>query len=112
VFLTLTLLATAAGFLAGHAIVLPMLWRTRRALRTARHDATHDDVTGLPNRRALLAHLAAARRDGDPVAVAMIDLDHFLRTRRILIGICASSCRSTCGTDMADGGRGAVTRDL
>jgi len=77
VFLTLTLLATAAGFLAGHAIVLPMLWRTRRALRAARHDATHDDVTGLPNRRALLTHLAAARRDGEPVAVTMIDLDHF-----------------------------------
>jgi len=78
VFLTLTLLATAAaGFLAGHAIVLPMLWRARRALRAAHHDATHDDVTGLPNRRALLAHLAAARRDGEAVAVAMIDLDHF-----------------------------------
>jgi diguanylate cyclase (GGDEF)-like protein/PAS domain S-box-containing protein len=40
-----------------------------------------DELTGLPNRRAwdeLLAHeLAAARRHGQPLAVAMLDLDHF-----------------------------------
>jgi len=42
-----------------------------------------DDLTGLPNRRAwdeLLRHeLAAARRHGRPVAVAMLDLDFFKR---------------------------------
>jgi diguanylate cyclase (GGDEF)-like protein len=42
-----------------------------------------DDLTGLPNRRAwdeLLAHeLAAARRHGEPLAVAMLDLDFFKR---------------------------------
>ena len=42
-----------------------------------RHLADHDDLTGLPNRRALLAHLSdrlAAQQPG-PVAVLYIDLD-------------------------------------
>lgn len=42
-----------------------------------------DPLTGLPNRRALQAHLAnsleLARRDSQPVAVVMLDLDHFKR---------------------------------
>jgi diguanylate cyclase (GGDEF)-like protein/PAS domain S-box-containing protein len=42
-----------------------------------------DDLTGLPNRRAwdeLLSHeLAAARRHGQPLSVAMLDLDFFKR---------------------------------
>ena len=41
------------------------------------HLAEHDDLTGLPNRRALLAHLSdrlAGRRPG-PVAVLYLDLD-------------------------------------
>jgi diguanylate cyclase len=42
-----------------------------------RHLAGHDDLTGLPNRRALLAHLSdrlAAKQPG-PVAVLYMDLD-------------------------------------
>jgi diguanylate cyclase (GGDEF)-like protein len=42
-----------------------------------RHLAQHDDLTGLPNRRALLAHLSdrlAAKQPG-PVAVLYMDLD-------------------------------------
>ncbi|MGC8500470.1 MAG: PAS domain S-box protein [Leptospirillia bacterium] len=45
------------------------------------HDAMHDALTGLPNRRALDAFLertlARADRTRTPVAVAMIDLDDF-----------------------------------
>lgn len=45
------------------------------------HQATHDDLTGLPNRRALEQHLpkaiARARRIGNMVAVGMFDLDDF-----------------------------------
>ena len=51
------------------------------ALKQIRQVATHDELTGLPNRRYLLALLAehAARRDrgGPDFMVALADLDHF-----------------------------------
>jgi two-component system, cell cycle response regulator len=50
----------------------------REALRI---QATHDALTGMWNRRAIIEmlgnELARSRRDGLPVAVAMADLDHF-----------------------------------
>ncbi len=43
--------------------------------------AALDPLTGLPNRRSLDAHLerelASARRDGRPLSLAMMDIDHF-----------------------------------
>jgi two-component system, cell cycle response regulator len=53
-----------------------------QALQVAlREQATRDELTGLFNRRhmneALPAMLALAQRDGQPLAVAIIDLDHF-----------------------------------
>jgi diguanylate cyclase (GGDEF)-like protein len=45
------------------------------------HDATHDELTGLPNRRAMLEALASecarAVRDGRRFGVLVIDVDHF-----------------------------------
>ncbi|MGY2064581.1 putative bifunctional diguanylate cyclase/phosphodiesterase [Blastococcus sp. SYSU DS0619] len=44
------------------------------------HQATHDELTALPNRAAALAsgaQLLAARRGGERVAVALLDLDRF-----------------------------------
>jgi diguanylate cyclase (GGDEF)-like protein len=45
--------------------------------------AHNDALTGVPNRRAwdleLARHLANARRDEEPVAIALLDLDHFKR---------------------------------
>ena len=45
------------------------------------HQATHDPLTGLPNRNSLnyrLSHaIASARRHGKKVAIAFIDLDNF-----------------------------------
>jgi len=45
--------------------------------------AHNDALTGVPNRRAwdleLARHLANARRSGDEVVVALLDLDHFKR---------------------------------
>lgn len=49
--------------------------------RRLAHEATHDALTGLPNRRASLTRLTDAlarwRRSGNEVAVLFIDLDHF-----------------------------------
>lgn len=45
------------------------------------HQASHDALTGLPNRRAADAHLQLALR-GDPsvpLTVALVDIDHFKR---------------------------------
>jgi diguanylate cyclase (GGDEF)-like protein len=46
-----------------------------------RHQATHDDLTGLWNRAMVRQHLTAeisrAKRAGKPVAVVLADLDHF-----------------------------------
>jgi two-component system, cell cycle response regulator len=54
------------------------LLETQEALR---HQATHDYLTGLWNRRMILeevaAELARANREGRPLAVAIADLDHF-----------------------------------
>ena len=55
----------------------------RRALVRIRELATRDDLTGLPNRRAMAERLAAetARqaRLQAPLALVLIDLDHFKR---------------------------------
>ena len=51
--------------------------------RQVRELSRTDELTGLPNRRAwndeLPRALELARRDGAPVAVALLDLDHFKR---------------------------------
>jgi diguanylate cyclase (GGDEF)-like protein len=45
--------------------------------------ATRDELTGLPNRRDMLAQLAVqqqrARRSGKPFCLCMVDIDHFKR---------------------------------
>lgn len=57
----------------------------KTALEAARRElhvrATHDSLTGLFNRAAILEHLqreiTRAKRDGEPLGVILIDLDHF-----------------------------------
>lgn len=53
----------------------------RKAEERARHAALHDALTGLPNRTLLFEYarhiFAGARRSGEMVAVAFIDLDRF-----------------------------------
>ncbi|WP_295452077.1 PAS domain S-box protein [uncultured Thiodictyon sp.] len=54
-----------------------------RLQETLREQATHDRLTGLFNRRyldeALPRAIEVSRRRGEPLAVAMLDLDHFKR---------------------------------
>jgi diguanylate cyclase (GGDEF)-like protein len=49
----------------------------RQWLARARHDAAHDDLTGLPNRRTATRHLRQALRRGQPTGVVLVDLDRF-----------------------------------
>lgn len=77
-FPILSSIVTAAGnMLAGLALAGALLWRQQQALNRARHAATHDDTTGLPNRRAFLAAVTRAVRRGSPCGIVLLDLDHF-----------------------------------
>lgn len=74
----LTSIVTAAGgILAGLALAAALLWRQQQALARARYAADHDDTTGLPNRRALLAALTRATRTDGPFGLVLLDLDGF-----------------------------------
>ncbi|GAB4064412.1 hypothetical protein GCM10028777_10580 [Angustibacter speluncae] len=53
--------------------------RRERTEAVLRAHAGQDDLTGLANRRALVAELAGRLRAGTVEAVAMFDLDHFKR---------------------------------
>lgn len=63
------------------ALLSVTLDRLRSALRANQDLALMDQLTGLPNGRAFFAqatdHIAAARREGDEVTVAFLDLDDF-----------------------------------
>jgi diguanylate cyclase (GGDEF)-like protein len=60
------------------AAVLGLLaWRHRRASRTMHALAMTDELTGLPNRRAVLARLGQYLAGGDDCAVLILDIDHF-----------------------------------
>jgi diguanylate cyclase (GGDEF)-like protein len=54
-----------------------------RAQATLRHQATHDDLTGVLNRATIFEHLdmelRRCRRTGNPVSIAIVDVDHFKR---------------------------------
>lgn len=55
--------------------------RLRKAIDHDAHEAWHDPLTGLFNRRYAEAHIRnawkEARRDDRPLAVLMVDIDHF-----------------------------------
>lgn len=79
--LTITPLKDAAGvtthFVSVQRDISPLI----ELQEQLKHQATHDAVTGLPNRNALNEHLVAAiartTRGGTALAVGMIDLDDF-----------------------------------
>jgi diguanylate cyclase (GGDEF)-like protein len=63
---------------AALAVVLGVLaWRHRRVSRTMQALAMTDELTGLPNRRAVLARLAQVLDGGKDCAVLIVDLDLF-----------------------------------
>ncbi|WP_430780288.1 EAL domain-containing protein [Actinoplanes sp. G11-F43] len=67
----------------GAVIVLRDVTRQRDLERDLRHQALHDGLTGLPNRKLLLDRLDHAltrsRVSGEPIALLYLDLDGFKR---------------------------------
>lgn len=65
------------------AVLLVFAVRKIRQARHLQNLASTDELTGLANRRALLAYaddaIAQAQREATPLAVLMIDVDHFKR---------------------------------
>ncbi len=65
-----------------NALVLGLALYGRHAARELRHDASHDDLTGLPNRQMLLdriqARLERGQEPGSPAfALLFVDMDDF-----------------------------------
>jgi diguanylate cyclase (GGDEF)-like protein len=60
-------------------LLTTMVLRQRRGTRRMHALAMTDELTGVPNRRALLTHLDALlqRQDEPPCAILIIDIDHF-----------------------------------
>ncbi|URL58675.1 EAL domain-containing protein [Luteibacter flocculans] len=65
----------------GTLVIVRDVTDQRRYEERLNHQATHDELTGLPNRRALRERLdelvAAASVDGTGLMVLFVDLDHF-----------------------------------
>ncbi|MGI9302297.1 MAG: diguanylate cyclase domain-containing protein, partial [Gammaproteobacteria bacterium] len=87
---------TVAGLLFGSACFILIacglseagFHELRRLAALERHRANHDDLTGLPNRSAFMAHLHRVTHDADGQrnpAVLIADLDHF-RTLNDTVG--------------------------
>jgi diguanylate cyclase len=71
-----SIVTAAGGVLTGLALAGGLLWRQQQQLARARHAATHDETTGLPNRRALLTAIRRARHRR-PFGIVLLDLDGF-----------------------------------
>jgi diguanylate cyclase (GGDEF)-like protein len=66
---------TLAALLA--AVLGLLAWRHRRTSRVMQALAMTDELTGLPNRRAVLAMLDQFLATGGDCAVLILDIDHF-----------------------------------
>jgi diguanylate cyclase (GGDEF)-like protein len=107
-----------AFFFAAACVGSVINWRLHELARSAeqsltarvRHQAHHDTLTGLPNRAQLLEHaadlLADPRRNGQPVAVLLVDLDHFKDVNDVLGHASGDVLLSRIGPLMAGAVRG------
>lgn len=73
----LVLAGTAASFLLVIARMNQLMHEIERARRRLHFDATHDALTGLPNRQLFDMHLDRSLRSGRAGGVMFVDLDHF-----------------------------------
>jgi diguanylate cyclase (GGDEF)-like protein len=100
-------------------IVAVATWTSHVQLRLlisllgARRDAAHDPLTGLANRRTAAGRLEVecmrARRQGEPLSVLMLDLDHFKRVNdrwghaagdQVLAAVARILCEELRGADL------------
>jgi len=65
------------AFMVAAANVVVAARERHDAEAAMRHQAHHDPLTGLPNRRVLLERLSAELRRGRPLTLVMLDLDRF-----------------------------------
>jgi diguanylate cyclase (GGDEF)-like protein/PAS domain S-box-containing protein len=56
----------------------------KRQLAERLYQASHDDLTGLPNRRSLNTKLSEALASGKPMALLLLDLDRFKEVNDVL----------------------------
>lgn len=68
----------------GAVVAFRDITERKRMLETLRHQATHDELTGLVNRRHLFElaereHARIRRGNASPAALIMLDVDHFKR---------------------------------
>ncbi|GFO53741.1 hypothetical protein GMSM_07480 [Geomonas sp. Red276] len=81
VSLTLSPISTPRGELAGISCIARDVTERTRMEETIRHQAQHDTLTDLPNRKLFMdflsLELAQARRNRKNLAVLFLDLDHF-----------------------------------
>jgi diguanylate cyclase (GGDEF)-like protein/PAS domain S-box-containing protein len=82
------LTAREAGDGASRILVLTDITALKRREELAWHQANHDELTGLPNRRLLVEHarrlLSAALRQRRQAALMVLDLDHFKEINDLL----------------------------
>jgi diguanylate cyclase len=69
--------AAGGGILATSVILGARIRSLRLRLAAAAHDASHDPLTGLANRRGVLSHIETALRQRTPVGIILLDLDNF-----------------------------------
>ena len=115
------LAAEAVLLVAMAGVIAPFLFHTRRqrfqlerGAEVARRLARVDSLTGLANRRAfdeaLTVEIARAERDGEPMSVALVDLDGLKRINDRFGHLTGDRVLARGGADT--GARGAQRRPL
>lgn len=80
-WMTINTVRDEAGMISHYVVVVADISSRKRWEQQLRHEATHDPLTGLPNRTLLMDRLtvalARARRNQARLAVLFVDLDNF-----------------------------------
>jgi diguanylate cyclase (GGDEF)-like protein len=100
--------------LAAHAAVAldkaRMVDRLRRIADERAHEAQHDPLTGLPNRRAFNDAVRAAMARGERAAVLLLDLDDFKDVNDTLGHTAGDRLLTVTGERLTSAGTGMVAR--